>query len=67
VRFLFIFCLTLSCAHDRIKVQNWELIYSQELNAALLNDDYEAFAFFWPLYLQERYKNKLKHNNDSTN
>lgn len=39
---------------------NWEHIYAKELDQALKNDDDTAFRFFWPYYLQERYKNKLK-------
>lgn len=73
MRFLLIFLLTFSCAHDTIDIKpklsistkNWELIYSNELKSAIYNDDYDAFAFFWPLYLQERHKNKLKTINES--
>ena len=39
---------------------NWEHIYAKEMDRALKNEDYTAFRFFWPYYLQERYKNKLK-------
>ena len=40
--------------------KNWEYLYSLELQSALRNEDDAAFFFFWPYYLQERYRNKLK-------
>jgi len=65
--------LTSSCVHDKIytkpptsiETKNWELIYANELRSAIYNNDYDAFAFFWPLYLQERHNNKLKTINES--
>ena len=43
--------------------RNWEYLYAQELSAALENDDVAAYYFFWPLYMNERNKNKCKNYN----
>ena len=39
---------------------DWEYLYSIELKNALDNEDDMAFHFFWPLYLEARYENKIK-------
>lgn len=44
--------------------KNWELLYAAELSSALKNDDPTAYYFFWPLYIDERYKNKCKRYNE---
>ena len=44
--------------------RDWEYLYAKELDAALENDDVVAYYFFWPYYLQERYKNKCKQYNE---
>ena len=52
-------CLFLSnCStyHSPKKQLNWELIYKAELESAIINNDDEAFRFFWPEYLKERHK-----------
>ena len=38
--------------------RNWLLIYELELEAALKNDDTEAFYIFWPEYIKELDKQK---------
>jgi hypothetical protein len=38
------------------KTINWELIYKTELENAIINNDDEAFRFYWPEYLKEREK-----------
>ena len=63
-----------SCASTQPKLQpkntrpkpsqkNWEYLYAQELSAALENNDVAAYYFFWPLYMNERNKNKCKNYN----
>tara|TARA_R110001592_G_scaffold98168_1_gene280620 strand:+ start:280 stop:570 length:291 start_codon:yes stop_codon:yes gene_type:complete len=43
--------------------RNWEIVYKNELEAALKNDDGESYYFFWREYLAERYRNKCKKYN----
>jgi len=59
---LFVSCLNTSTDKPKpLNLElNWEDIYAKELDRALKNEDHTAFRFFWPYYLQERYKNKLK-------
>ena len=40
--------------------RDWEYLYAVELKNALIHQDDAAFYFFWPLYLEARYENKLK-------
>lgn len=67
-----------SCSHKQIKLspeqtvlkeseKNWEHLYSLELAAALRNQDIAAYYFFWPLYMEERNKNKCKTYNSLHN
>jgi len=42
--------------------KNWELVYEHELKVAIENEDIAAFYFFWPEYLKERDKNRVKLN-----
>jgi len=72
----FILCLFItSCKTQKIQPKprdtqfkesqkNWELLYAAELSSALKNHDDVAFHFFWPLYIEERYKNKCKLYNE---
>ena len=70
VRLLFICLILFGCQtkhnlkpSDTIFLQtnrNWEAVYEKELKIAIFYDDYDAFRFFWPLYLQERTRNKCK-------
>ena len=45
--------------------RNWLLVYELELEAALKNDDTEAFYFFWPEYLKELDKQRRNRVNDN--
>ena len=50
------------CASTSIQVnKQWEHIYEDELLISYEHNDTEAFHFFWPLYFEERPKNKNKH------
>ena len=51
-----LFLLNCSTYHPPKKQLNWELIYRGELESAIINNDEEAFRFFWPEYLKERRK-----------
>ena len=76
MRFLFVLIIILlfGCKHSQINKpkpfdtqlnkdeRNWEHLYAIELKNALDNQDDMAFYFFWPLYLEARYENKLKNN-----
>lgn len=70
MRVLFLLFLISSCSNKKLLTpkdtffneneRNWEQVYEEELKSALENNDNVAFYFFWPYYLEERYKNKLK-------
>ena len=74
MRYLFILIIILlfGCRHNGVDKprpsdtqlnkdeRNWEYLYAIELQNALNNQDDMAFYFFWPLYLEARYENKLK-------
>lgn len=76
MRYLFVLIIILlfGCKHSQINKpkpfdtqlnkdeRNWEHLYAIELKNALDNQDDMAFYFFWPLYLEARYENKLKTN-----
>lgn len=76
MRFLFLIIFISSCSQHAQNLptpkdtlfkesdRNWEYLYAKELDSALLNQDDPAFFFFWPYYLQERHKNKIKKLND---
>jgi len=40
--------------------KNWVKIYEHELQSARENNDLDAWRFFWPEYLKERYKQRNK-------
>lgn len=76
MRYLFILIIILlfGCKHNGVdrpqpsdtqlnkEERDWEHLYAIELQNALNNQDDLAFYFFWPLYLEARYENKLKIN-----
>jgi hypothetical protein len=73
VRFLFLVVILFGCqtTHNlkpsdtefKESERDWEALYARELKNALQNEDVPAFYFFWPLYLQERSRNKCKKYN----
>lgn len=40
--------------------RNWLKVYEHELKTAIENDDGAAYYFFWPEYLRERDRNRVK-------
>jgi hypothetical protein len=68
VRIFWLLLLLSSCVSvrspqpsDTILNQNtkdWVKVYAQELEAARQNNDLDAWRFFWPEYLKERYKQR---------
>lgn len=75
MRFLLLSLLLIGCVGVKIqpKPQNtqlqeskkdWEYLYSLELDSALKNQDFSAYRFFWPYYLEARYENKCKKYNE---
>jgi hypothetical protein len=77
VRFLFFLLILFGCqtkhnlkpSDTQLKESecNWEALYARELSNALINEDDVAFYFFWPLYMQERSRNKCKKYNPKHN
>jgi len=73
MRFLFFLLILFGCqtqhnlkpSDTKLKEseRDWEALYARELSNALTHEDVAAFYFFWPLYMQERSRNKCKKYN----